>query len=564
MFTLARSVIYTLNIFLKGHAGAYALEVIQKMRPIMMFPFFRLRCGLALEPSGHISILLTRSVRMLCLAAGCFVASASFSPLQAQSRAQLPAPLPELPRPGINQSVMPSGQSSVNSINSSVMVSPPYVSSVLAPDASGAPLTLTIDEAIRRGLLYNLGGISATSRRRSANASVVGSRSALLPTITGSVSENVDRVNLAAQGFDASSLPSIGQYFPSAVGPFHYYSAVAQFSQNPFDMVAIRNLLSARETGRAADLNQRDVREQIVLVVAAAYLQVLTQDARVSAATSQVKYAQAIYDQAVEEKAAGAKSSIEVNRSRVQLQTRQQHLLAQSGEARKQKMSLARIIGLSADREIQLDESLQPGTPTVPALGSLYSQAMARNDVKASEAQLRSAEEAQRAAKAERLPSVRLSGFFGEQGPKLHTGAVVYNGSVTLNIPIFNSGQTRSDIQQADSTVQDRRAALSAKQEDVRFEVRTSWIDLDTAGRQLEVAENNKTLAEETLKQSIDRFKLGAADSVEVAQSQDEFSAAAQDYINSLYSLRLAQISLARAIGMAEKDVPSILKGVRP
>jgi outer membrane protein TolC len=131
-------------------------------------------------------------------------------------------------------------------------------------------------------------------------------------------------------------------------------------------------------------------------------------------------------------------------------------------------------------------------------------------------------------------------------------------------VPIFNGGQIRSDVQQADSVVQLRKAELSAKQEDVRFEIRSAWIDLDTTSKQLEVAGSNRALAEETLKQSIDRFTVGAADSVEVAQSQDELSAADQDFINSLYSLRLAQISLARAIGTAESDVPPILKGVRP
>jgi outer membrane protein TolC len=459
---------------------------------------------------------------------------------------------------------MPSGQPSVNAINASVQVSPPYASSILAPDASGAPLSLTIEEAIRRGLIYNLGAISASVRLHSAQASVLGSRSSLLPTITGSVSENVDKADLAAQGFDASSLPSIGQYFPSTIGPFHYYSAAAQFSQNPLDIVAIRNLMAAKETRRAADFSQRDVREQIILAVAAVYLQVLAQDARVSAATSQVKYAQTIYDQAVQQRDAGAKSSIEVNRSKVQLQARQQHLLAQLGETRKQKMILARIIGLSSDREIQLTETLEPSAPAIPSLEALYRQAMDRNDVKSLEAELRSAENTRHAATAERLPSVRLSGFFGAQGATLNSGSSVYSGAVTLNVPIFTGGQVRSDVHQADTVVQQIMAALSAKQEDVRFEVRSAWIDLDTTSKQLEVAESNRALAEETLKQSIDRFKVGVADSVEVAQSQDELSAADQDFINSLYSLRIAQISLARAIGTAEIDVPPILKGVRP
>ena len=508
--------------------------------------------------------LRPRQFKWLCLATSCIAASASLSPLHAQSRAQLSVPSATIPGPSINQSVMPSGQSGVTSITTSVQVSPPYASSILAPDASGAPLSLTIDEAIRRGLLYNLGAINAAARRQSAHASVLGSRSALLPSITGSIQENVDKADLAAQGFDASSLPSIGQYFPSTIGPFHYYSAAAQFSQSPFDLVAIRNLMAAVESGHAADFSQRDVREQIVLAVAAAYLQVLAQDARVAAADSQVKYAQAIYDQAVEEKAAGAKSSIEVNRSLVQLQARQQYLLAQLGAAQKQKMILARIIGLSSDREIQLAETLAPGTAALPSLDSLYRQAMDRNDLKAAEAELRSAENTKRAATAERLPSVHLSGSFGEEGANFQTGATVYSGSVTLNVPVFSSGQIRSDVQQADAAIQQNWAALSARQEDVRFEVRSAWIDLDTAAKQTGLAESNRALAEETLRQTIDRFKVGAADSVEVAQSQDQFSAADQDYINSLYSLRLAQISLARATGTAEADVPAIPKGVRP
>jgi outer membrane protein TolC len=523
-----------------------------------------MHCAPALKPKNRISRFQLRESKWLCLVAGCIVASASISLLQAQSRAQLSASPADLPGPTINQSVTPIGQSAVSSTNTSVQISGPYSSSILAPDASGAPLLLTIDEAIRRGLTYNLGAITASVRRHSADASVLGSWSAILPSVSGSVSENVNKVDLAAEGFDASSLPSIGQYFPSTIGPFHYYSALAQFSQNPFDLVAIRNLMAAKENRHAADFNQQDVREQIVLAVAAAYLQVLTQEARVSAAQSEVKYAQAIYDQAVEQKNAGAKSSIEVNRSRVQLQARQQQLLAQLGAAEKQKMILARIIGLSADREIQLAETFAPSVPAVPSLDSLYNRAMNRSDVKASEADLRSAENTRQAATAERLPSVRLNGFYGEQGGDFHSGSTTYSGSVTLNLPIFNGGQIRSDVQQADAALQERRAALTAKQEDVRFEVRSAWIDLDTANKQLAVAESNRALAEETLKQSIDRFNVGAADSVEVVQSQDQLSAADQDYINSLYSLRLAQINLARAIGTAENDVPPILKGVRP
>jgi outer membrane protein TolC len=452
----------------------------------------------------------------------------------------------------------------VNSTSTSVQVSGPYGTSVLAPDASGEPLSLTIETAIQRGLKYNLGAFAASVRSQSARSSVTNARSALLPTVSANFSEYVERENLAAMGFDGSNLPSIGTYFPSALGPFHYYAAQAQLSHNAFDLVATRNYMAAKDEGRAANLSERDAREQIVLAVAATYLQVLAQAAQVGSIESQVKYAQAAYDQAVQQRDSGAKSSIDVNRSRVELQRRQQQLLAQSGENKKQKMNLARLIGLSADREFSVAESFDESASELPSLDDLYQRAMGRNDVKASEAQLHAAEEFRRAAVAERLPSVRLSGFYGVQGPNFNSGTSVYSGTATLSVPIFNGGQTRSDLQQADATIEQRRTSLSAKKEDVRFEVRSAWIDQDTAMKQLVVAESNRVLAQETLHQSMDRFNVGAADSVEVVQSQETLAAAEQDYINSLYSLRLAQMNLARAAGSAEQDVPKIIKGVRP
>jgi len=53
----------------------------------------------------------------------------------------------------------------------------------------------------------------------------------------------------------------------------------------------------------------------------------------------------------------------------------------------------------------------------------------------------------------------------------------------------------------------------------------------------------------------------GAADSVEVVQSEESLASAEHDFIGSRFSAALARVSLARAMGEAEKDVPAILKG---
>ena len=48
--------------------------------------------------------------------------------------------------------------------------------------------------------------------------------------------------------------------------------------------------------------------------------------------------------------------------------------------------------------------------------------------------------------------------------------------------------------------------------------------------------------------------------SVEVVQSQESLASAELDYINSLFSLNVARIKYARAIGQAEQTIPDLLK----
>jgi outer membrane protein TolC len=74
------------------------------------------------------------------------------------------------------------------------------------------------------------------------------------------------------------------------------------------------------------------------------------------------------------------------------------------------------------------------------------------------------------------------------------------------------------------------------------------------------VAENNRVLAQDTLRQARDRFGAGIADTIEVVQAQESVAAAEQDYISGLYSHYLARLSLARATGDAEKGIAGLLR----
>ena len=93
----------------------------------------------------------------------------------------------------------------------------------------------------------------------------------------------------------------------------------------------------------------------------------------------------------------------------------------------------------------------------------------------------------------------------------------------------------------------------------IDFEVRTAFLDLQSAADQVNVAKVNADLANQTLIQARDRFGAGVSDNIEVVQAQQLLAAANDNYITSLNAHNAAKIALATALGVAEEGVPQYL-----
>lgn len=91
------------------------------------------------------------------------------------------------------------GTSSVNTVNSTIQVSGAYQGSIPDPNAPQGPLTLNIADAIRRGLRFNLGAISANASVRQLRGERLAALSKMLPNIYGTLSENGSKIDLATQ-----------------------------------------------------------------------------------------------------------------------------------------------------------------------------------------------------------------------------------------------------------------------------------------------------------------------------------------------------------------------------
>jgi outer membrane protein TolC len=447
----------------------------------------------------------------------------------------------------------------------SLQVGGDYKGSVPREGVPAGAITLTLRDAIQKGLAANMGPIGAGNAARAAHAERIQALSALLPNIAANASDTVTQVNLAAYGFQFKPPANSDFSIPTVVGPFNYSSLQGTLSQSVYDPVALRNWKARKESERSSLFSAKNARELVVLAVGGTYFETVAAAAQLDSQRAQVANAQAIYQQAEVRKTAGTNARIDVTRSLVELKTQQQRLSSLDADLRKQKIALARLIGVPLDREIVLADPLSFTESSIPevsaALQLAYRQ---RPDLRAGEAQVHTAEIALSAAHAERLPSASINGNYGVLGPNPTSTHGVFAVTGAINVPIWQGNRTKGDIHEAEAALDQRKAELADERGKVEQEVRNALIELETAAGQVRVAESNRGLASDTLTQARDRFGAGVSTTLEVVQAQQQVASAERDYISSLFSFNLARLSLGRAMGEIESDLSNLLKGNHP
>ena len=252
---------------------------------------------------------------------------------------------------------------------------------------------------------------------------------------------------------------------------------------------------------------------------------------------------------------------IDVNRSRVQMLTEQQRLTTLQNDLAKQKLNLARLTGLPVTDQYELTDTL-PYAPAPPlTLEDALKQALDRRaDLKAAAAQVRAAELARAAAHDEYLPSLAVSADGGVIGQNPAQARPTYTVSGTLSIPIWRGGRTGGDVESAEAALAQRRAELEDTKGQIESQVREAFLDLQAAAAQVEVAQQNLEVNQETLGQTRQKLEFGVSNNIDQVQSQQSVSSAELDYINSVFAHNVAKVSLARALGQAADSLPQFLK----
>jgi outer membrane protein TolC len=455
------------------------------------------------------------------------------------------------------ETAVPGITGSVDTLNPVVQVQGAFSGST-----RGAPLVgpLTLQDALKRGLAHNLGALNVGEVVNQARGQRAAARSALLPNVAADLTGIRQQLNLAAMGFQFTS-PFPGFDFPAVVGPFNQVDLRARVSQTVFDLTALNNYRATSDTLLANELSTEDAQNLVILAVAGTYLQAVAARARLVAGRAQLETANALYQQSEQRRAVGLVAQVDVGRSQVQALMQQQRLITLQIDFAKQKINLARMVGLVPTDQFELGDDVAFAAPPALPLDEAVRQAKAgRADLKSAEAHLRAAERARAAAHAERLPSVSVSADYGAIGATLPDARGTFSIMGRVRVPIWLGGRTEAAIQQTEAAVRQRRAELDDLAGQIEGDVRKAYLEMEAAASQVELALRNQDVAQQTLALARQRFEAGIADSVEVVQAQESAAVAALDYINSVFAHNLAKLGIARSVGIAAQQLQDFLK----
>jgi outer membrane protein TolC len=416
-------------------------------------------------------------------------------------------------------------------------------------------LALTLDQAIHMGLQYNLGLVLSGTNAGSARAQQLQQLQALLPTVTGTAKESAQQIDLKAEGL---SIPG----FPTIIGPYAYTDIRASAQWSLLNLSSLDNYLASKHNFQGSKLSVEDAKDMVVLTVGNAYLLCIADASRVQSAQAQVSTSKVSLDQAVANHQAGTAPLLDELRARVDYQTQQQTLISAQNQYEKDKIALARTIGLPLEQSYELaDQAPFKALDNVDVNAAVQQGLAHRQDLQALQQQVEGARASRSAATAERYPTIALSADYGDIGPTLGHSHGTFDAVGTASAPLFEEAKLRGDARDAQAQLEQKQAQLNDLRGQIGADVRNSILDIEAAAKQVSVATSNAALATEALSEAQQRYVAGVADNLAVSQAQASMAQADDQLVSSLYQHNVAKLSLARAMGIAQTNYKDYVGG---
>lgn len=374
-------------------------------------------------------------------------------------------------------------------------------------------------------------------------------------------SESAERVQIGAflpslsfsSGASLSSTERFNSQTNTTVsGSSDSYSAGLSASIDVF--TAGRRGAQLRQTRANTDAAEAAVIEQqfaVALQAKQAFFNVLRADELIRLAEARVDRARQAGEAAERRMAVGSGTRSDVLRAQLEHNQARQALLQAQAQRRSAAYLLGAVIGVDGPAAARYDG---PRGPTPLAVSDAELVALvteASPAVRTAEAGLMASEAGLRSSRTQYFPTVRASGGYDwfNQDPAFSGGRTSWSTRLSLSYPLFNNFSREDAVERANVQVGVDRIEVEAARRQARADLEGVLSTLRLAEAQITLAEEAVAVATEDLRVVEERYRLGAATSIDLLQSQAALVEAENALVAARYDYLVARAQLEALVG---------------
>jgi len=369
--------------------------------------------------------------------------------------------------------------------------------------------------------------------------------------------------------------------WPKPLGaPNGYFVAEAPLMQsgvdliyNVFDFGKRASRVEASKAIRlAAAAGFQRTNQDVAFRVVTAYYNLVTAQERLGASRQIVKTAQTTQDAAEAQRANGRATLPDVLNARAAASQSLYDLEASIGAVDTARVVLRESIGVEPSDEIQVADPAGLPLPTEVAQSTIDLVNTAkeqRPDLRAISEELEAANSELKGAKSEYFPTIHFGASAGQQAlwpsinvsgpnPLGHSNEPVWNLGVSVRWNIFDGGLRRHEVEAADSRRREAEHEKREKEDAIGREVWTSYVQFRTAVRQHEAAETLLTSATTSYDASLDAYRFGVKNLVDLVTAENQLAQARLAVVQSRSAVRIDAANLDYSTGNLLRQQPPL------
>ena len=349
-----------------------------------------------------------------------------------------------------------------------------------------------------------------------------------------------------------------GNHYNKAIPPYYkksIYNTMGYLPSVSADML----LFDFGKTKSAADMAKKmyegvreDTKENINTIIydiKSTYYNILFAQAQVKVYEDTVNDYQLQLEQAWGFYKYGTKPKLDVVTAEYNLGKAKLNLVKAKNILEVAQIQLSKIMGIPEYTNFELSDQMTLNKYGVTMDDSVKTAMEVRPELLSAEKSVEAAKMNLRAARREFTPDIGLYGSYGNgigNDYNMQSGQI----GVGLNYSGLNIMRLKKQVNEANASYKMSQARLEDIRDDVFYNVKKNYLELETAAEAIVIAKLALDEAKEQYRQVTGRYKAGVGDAIELKDGENTYLNARLDFYNAMLNYNVAAAGLEREIGV--------------